>query len=125
MPNPENLKPIKKGQLSREELKKRQSNGGKKSVQVRREKKLMRQVAEEKLLKLLPCGKTFQEAALDELEKLVLTGITPPKDLIAILEFLRDTAGQKPTDKVEAKNTNVTITDTEIIDKVTEKLKKL
>lgn len=103
MANSENLKPIQKGQLSKDELKKRQSNGGKKSAQIRKEKKLMRQVAEEKLLKLMPCGKTFQEAAFDELEKLALTGITPPKDLIAILEFLRDSAGQKPVEKHELK----------------------
>lgn len=34
-----NLKPIRKGDLSREELKKRQSNGGKKSGEVRRAKR--------------------------------------------------------------------------------------
>lgn len=38
-----NLKPIKKGQLSKEELKKRQSNGGKKSGEVRRAKRDARQ----------------------------------------------------------------------------------
>ncbi len=38
-----NLKPIKKGDLSKEELKKRQSNGGKKSGEVRRAKRDARQ----------------------------------------------------------------------------------
>lgn len=40
-----NLKPIKKGDLSKEELKKRQSNGGKKSGEVRRQKKDAREAA--------------------------------------------------------------------------------
>ena len=39
MANNENLQPIQKGQLSKEELKKRQSNGGKKSGEVRRQRK--------------------------------------------------------------------------------------
>lgn len=111
MANSENLKPIKKGELTKEEAKRRGSNGGKKSAQVRKEKKLMSQIAEEKLLAIMPCGKTFQEAAFDELEKLALSGITPPKDLIAILEFLRDTAGQKPTDKQEVSINPVVIKD--------------
>ena len=40
-----NLKPIKKGDLSKEELKKRQSNGGKKSGEVRRQKRDAREAA--------------------------------------------------------------------------------
>lgn len=43
-PNIKNLKPIKKGQLSKAELKKRQHNGGVKSGQVRKEKKLLSQI---------------------------------------------------------------------------------
>ena len=42
MANVQNLKPIKKGDLSKEELKKRQSNGGKKSAEARRERKLIK-----------------------------------------------------------------------------------
>ena len=44
MANEQNLRPIQKGQLSEEELKKRQKNGGKKSVEVRRKKKLMKEI---------------------------------------------------------------------------------
>lgn len=40
-----NLKPIQKGDLSTEELKKRQSNGGKKSGEVRRKKRDAREAA--------------------------------------------------------------------------------
>ena len=43
MPNIENLKPIKKGELSKEEAKKRGSNGGKASVEARREQKIFKQ----------------------------------------------------------------------------------
>ena len=96
-----NLKPIQKGELSKEELKKRQSNGGKKSVQVQRENKLLSKVAEEKLNKLYSDGKTFQEKSLDLMEAMILTGIIKPDDLVKLLTFLRDTAGQKPTDKQE------------------------
>lgn len=42
--NEQNLKPIRKGQLSKEESRERSSNGGKKSGEVRREKKTMAQI---------------------------------------------------------------------------------
>ena len=99
MANNENLKPIKKGELTKEEAKRRGSNGGKKSVQVRREKKLMRQVAEETLLKLMPNGQSFQEQAFERLQESLLNDYIKPQDFVKILEFLRDTAGQKPIDK--------------------------
>jgi hypothetical protein len=51
MANEQNLIPIKKGQLSKEELKKRQRNGGKKSAKVRKEKKLISQIYAEFLAK--------------------------------------------------------------------------
>ena len=41
-----NLKPIYSGQLSQEELKKRQSNGGKKSAKIRAEKRKMKEILE-------------------------------------------------------------------------------
>lgn len=42
--NEQNLKPIKKGQLTKEEAKERAKNGGKKSVEVRRAKKTLMQI---------------------------------------------------------------------------------
>lgn len=42
--NEQNLKPIRKGQLSKEESRERSSNGGKKSGEVRRAKKTMAQI---------------------------------------------------------------------------------
>lgn len=43
-PHIENLKPIRKGDLSKEELKARASNGGIKSGKVRKEKRLLSQI---------------------------------------------------------------------------------
>ena len=42
--NEQNLKPIRKGQLTKEEARERAKNGGKKSVEVRRAKKTMAQI---------------------------------------------------------------------------------
>lgn len=101
MANNENLKPFKKGELSSEEAKKRGSNGGKKSGIARREKKLLKQLAEEKLQELMPNGKSFQENAFDKLKDAVMDGYIKAIDLVKVLEFLRDTSGQKPKDKQE------------------------
>lgn len=51
-----NLKPIRSGDLSKEELKKRQSNGGKKSGEVRRAKRTAREAAQ-RLLAMSATGK--------------------------------------------------------------------
>jgi hypothetical protein len=90
MANEQNLKPIQKGQLSNEELKKRQRNGGLKSVQVRRERKLLR----EEILSRLSNGKT-QDEIIDALIEKAKIG-----DMRAF-ELLRDTIGEKPTDRHE------------------------
>lgn len=71
----------------------------KKGVAKRRENKLMRQVVEEKLNKLYADGKTFQEKAIDQIEQMIAEGIVKPADLVSLLTFLRDTAGQKPVEK--------------------------
>ena len=84
----ENLKPIQKGQLSNEELKQRGSNGGIKSGEVRREKKLFKEAIEKKL------GASLDEI-IDSLIDKAKTG-----DVNSSV-FLRDTIGEKPTDKVE------------------------
>lgn len=88
MANEQNLKPIRKGDLSKEELKKRQSNGGKKSAQARREKKLIR----ERILERM--GEKDWDEMIDG-----LIGRAMESD--KAFEILRDTIGQKPTDKVE------------------------
>ena len=40
-------------------------------------------------------------------------------------EFIRDTIGQKPTEKVEATNANISVTDNKVIESVMNKLKDL
>lgn len=91
MANEQNLKPIRKGDLSKEELKKRQSNGGLKSAEARREKRLIKDRILERM----------GESDWDE----YITGIIErAKESRADAEFLRDTIGQKPIDKVAVTN---------------------
>lgn len=99
MANEQNLKPIRKGQLTSEEAKRRGSNGGKKSVASRREKKMLRQVAEEKLTEIMSNGKTMQDNLIQKAAKLAFED-SKLSDVIKFLEFMRDTSGQKPVDKV-------------------------
>lgn len=99
MANEQNLRPIRKGQLSKEEAKKRGKNGGKKSAQVRRERKMLRQVAEEKLTEIMSNGKTMQDNLIQKAAKLAFED-GKLSDVIKFLEFMRDTSGQKPVDKV-------------------------
>lgn len=103
MSKKENLKPFTSNQ-SRDEAVKNGRKGGKKSGEVRREKKLLKQIAEEKLQELMPSGKTFQECAVNQLSSIVLSGLIKPSVIVKVLEFLRDTAGQKPIDKAEIVN---------------------
>lgn len=76
----------------------------KKSVEARKANKTMKQVAEEKLLELMANGKTFQENAFERLKQALLNDETKPADLVKILEFLRDTSGQKPVEKHDLVN---------------------
>ena len=73
------------------------------SVKRRKENKLLKEVAEDKLNKLIK-GKSFQELSLDKLIKYCESKEAKPEVIIKILEFLRDTSGQKPTEKQEIKS---------------------
>lgn len=44
---------------------------------------------------------------------------------VKAVEFIRDTTGQKPTEKVEATNATITVTDEKTIESVMNKLKDL
>ena len=88
MANEQNLKPIRKGDLSSEELKKRQSNGGKKSADVRRENKLIR----ERILERM--GESDWNTMIDNL-------IERASNDTKSFEVLRDTIGQKPVEQLE------------------------
>jgi len=78
-----NLKPIKKGELSKDEAKRRGSIGGKASVEARRQKKLFK----EEILKRMS-EKDWDEMIANLIEKSKVS----TKDF----EVLRDTIGQKP-----------------------------
>lgn len=88
MANIENLKPIRKGDLSNEELKKRQSNGGKKSAQARAEKKLIK-------------DRILERMGAQDWDEYIDGIIARAKESKADAEFLRDTIGEKPVEKQE------------------------
>lgn len=85
MPNEENLKPIKKGELSKEEAKRRGQLGGKKSVEKRRERKLLK----DELIMLLSSGQTQEKISLALIQE-ALDGN------VKAFEVIRDTIGEKP-----------------------------
>lgn len=87
MANEQNLRPIKKGELSKEEAKKRGSNGGIRSGEVRREKKLIRDRILERM------GEDDWDTMIDNL-------IERASNDTKSFEVLRDTIGQKPVEKV-------------------------
>ena len=111
MANEKNLKPIKKGQLSKEEAKRRGKKGGIKSAQVRKEIKTCREIL------LMMSNYTPNEDTVESLRnifpgleekyltyKTVMTLKQLEKALRGDTEAFkvcRDTMGEKPTDKVE------------------------
>lgn len=94
MPNIENLKPIRKGELSKEEAKKRGSNGGKASVEARREQKIFKQAIAERM-------------GFDDFNQMVDNLIARAKDNDKSFEVLRDTMGQKPVEVHEVIETPI------------------
>lgn len=122
MANNENLKPFDSNQ-SREEARKNGRKGGKKSGEVRRQKKTMREMLDYLLEKELTNKNgekaTTLEAMMTAMIKQGLNGN------VKAVEFIRDTTGQKPTEKVEATNANITVTDEKTIESVMNKLKDL
>ena len=108
MANNENLKPFDSNQ-SREEAKKNGRKGGKKSGEVRRQKKTMREMLDYLLEKELTSKNgekaTTLEAMMTAMIKQGLNGN------VKAVEFIRDTTGQKPTEKVDvdAKGINIVV----------------
>lgn len=127
MANPQNLKPYKKGELSSEEAKIRGSKGGKASVKAKRERKAMQDLARVILDMPLKAGELDDAAFLSDTVKrdaegnpvIGENGKPIHKNLTVgqaalmaqaskavggdsqALAFLRDTAGEKPTERVE------------------------
>ena len=85
--NEQNLKPIKKGELTSEEAKRRGSNGGKKSAQKRKEIKLIK-------------DRILERMGEDDWDQMIDNLIARATDDTKSFETLRDTIGQKPVEKV-------------------------
>lgn len=102
MANEQNLKPIKT--LSSEEAKKRGSAGGKKSVEVRKERKMLKDLLEEALLKNTKTGNRYVNittALIKEAER----------GNVKAYETIRDTLGEKPKEVIDAQvNTEIKVT---------------
>ena len=98
--NEENLKPFVKGEQRQRELGKK---GGIASGEAKREKKLFKEAIEKKL------GQSL-DSMIDSMINQAQNGN------VQAITFLRDTIGEKPTDKVEADvNTDISI-NIELID---------
>lgn len=87
MANEQNLKPIRKGELSKEEAKKRGHNGGVASAKARKEQKLIKDRILERM------GEKDWDMMIDNL-------IARAQDDTKSFETLRDTIGQKPRDEL-------------------------
>lgn len=103
----QNLRPVR----SKDEARERGAKGGKASGKARRDKKMLRDCLEillERAEKVEIDGKTIK---LTGAELIALTAYQKAAGGdIKAMEFVRDTAGQKPVDKVQMK-TDVNIAD--------------
>ena len=91
MANNENLKPVRTESEAREKGK----NGGIKSGEVRRERKALK----EELIALLSQGNTQEKISVALIDKAL-------KGDVKAFETIRDTIGEKPTDKQEISTTD-------------------
>ena len=110
----DNLRPIKKGELSKEEAMKRGRNGGIKSGEARREKKLMKdQISlllslplkdkeEQEQLKKIGINSDNIDNQMAMIIKMWQVALQGGKNSVGAATFLRDTIGEKPIDKIEA-----------------------
>ena len=96
MANEQNLKPLRKGELSSEEAKRRGSLGGVRSAEVRRENKLIKDRILERM------GESDWDAMIDNL-------IARASEDTRSFEVLRDTIGQKPKDSLEVEGSGIEI----------------
>lgn len=96
MANEQNLKPLRKGELSSEEAKRRGSLGGVRSAEVRRENKLIKDRILERM------GESDWDTMIDNL-------IARASEDTRSFEVLRDTVGQKPKDSLEVEGSGIEI----------------
>jgi len=128
MTNQQNIDPykFKKGCRTSEEQRKIAKIGGIASGEAKREKKLFKQILEEQLSKLNLNGKSNKEMSIEKIFSLLSSDKIKPNDYIRVMEFIRDTVGEKPTEKVENINPQVVINnqlDVKKLKKLNEKLK--
>lgn len=109
MPNEENLKPF--NELSEKEQRKIRSMGGKRSGEVRRKRKTMREMLDYLLSKEI---KNKQGEKATTLEALMVATIKKAMsgDTKAV-QFIRDTIGEMPTQKIENTGINIVVADKE------------
>ena len=137
--NEKNLKPIKKGELTKEEAKKRGSNGGKKSAKVRKQKKLFKEIFIE-LLSYDIEKFTTNEELLEKLAeinplfahkidvKTVISAQVLKKAIngdLAAISMLKAQIGEEPVQEINQTNQNINITDEKVINSVLKKMKDL
>jgi DNA invertase Pin-like site-specific DNA recombinase len=126
----ENLKPI--SERTSEELRAMATKGGKKSGEVRKQKKLLKDTIEmlmeskptPKMVKMYADMFGFNPKDLQD----VITGGLIRKAMQGdskAFEVLRDTMGQKPKEVIESTNANIAVTDKKVVDEVFKKLKEL
>lgn len=137
--NEQNLKPIKKGELTKEEAKKRGSNGGKKSAKVRKQKKLFKDIFIELLsydIEKFTTNKELLEklAEINPLfahkidVKTVISAQVLKKAIngdLAAISMLKAQIGEEPVQEINQTNQNINITDEKVINSVLEKMKDL
>lgn len=137
--NEQNLKPIKKGELTKEEAKRRGSNGGKKSAENKRQKKMFKDI----FIELLSYDIEKFTTNDDILEKLaeinpLFSSKIDVKTVIAAqvikraingdltaISMLKTQIGEDPIQEINQTNTNINITDEKIINAVLKKVKDL
>ena len=93
--SPQNLTPFNK--MDAEKKKEIQSKGGKKSAQKRRERKTFKEDLLTALQTVAEDGKTVQEIGIEAILQKFKNGDAK------VWELIRDTIGEKPTDKQEVK----------------------
>lgn len=99
--SPETLKNlIPTNKRSKEEARELGRKGGQRSGEVRREKKMLRELAEEKLLEKMSNGKTMQDNLITKAASLAFSNNAKLSEVLKFFEIMRDTSGQKPVDKV-------------------------
>ena len=91
MPNIENLKPFKKGQVSSEVAKMNGSKGGIAKAKKMQEEKIFKKAIAERM-------------GYDDFEEMIDNLITRAKIYDKSFEVLRDTMGQKPKEELEVSN---------------------